>query len=225
LLATRPENANQPDKMNEAHLMALAAVTLEPGNINYRLNLVQVLEHMDRANDAVKVAERAEGMARTPAEHDMARQALANAKDLQNFQRQARERQEAAAKAQAALGGDKGPGSNPGAESPAPPPILPPEHPARPALMPGERVVDGRIRDARCSGDSTLNLSMVSSDGETELYNDNYFQITFRALNFTPEGTLHPCADLKGRHARVTYHPAKGGLDQGEIVEVDLVRD
>jgi hypothetical protein len=36
----------------------------------------------------------------------------------------------------------------------------------------------------------------VEGGGKTlSLHSNNYFKIQFSAVNFTPEGELHPCAD------------------------------
>lgn len=57
-----------------------------------------------------------------------------------------------------------------------------------------------------------------------QLYTDNYFKIPYSALNFTPQGLLNPCSDLKGRRARITYHPAKDQPKAGEIAAVELMK-
>ena len=49
LMASRHEN------LEEAHRIALAANTLEPGNVSYRLNTATVLEFMGRGDDADEV--------------------------------------------------------------------------------------------------------------------------------------------------------------------------
>ena len=59
LMASRHEN------LEEAHMLALTATTLEPGSVSYRLNTATVLEFMGRGDDAVRVAKAASDMAKT----------------------------------------------------------------------------------------------------------------------------------------------------------------
>ena len=264
LLASRPEDAEEPKKLKEAHMMALTAVSLEPGNVHYRLNSAQVLERMGRPDDAVKVAERAVAMARTPDEHAQALAALSNAQQYRNYQKQMKEQQNAAAKVQAEIDVSQAGETRPNDKATSPvitsnevgtvdnqrsdgrgPPVLrhrdeaatggssssPPDkagpggYPQRPPVLPSRQVAEGTIKDSKCSGPSTLELTLSSSAGVMQLFNDNYLKITYSALNYTPQGILNPCADMKGRHARITYHAAQGQPNQGEMVAVELVKN
>ena len=103
LLASGPENLEKAERLNEAHMMTLTAVALEPGNVHYRLNSAQVLERMGRADDAVNVADRAASMAKTPDEQAAVLAVLSSAQQYRNYQKQAKEQKEAAEKAQAEL--------------------------------------------------------------------------------------------------------------------------
>jgi len=70
------------EKLDEAYMMTLQAVTREPGNMQYRLRAVEVLERQHRADDAVRVATLAVSMAKTPQEQQTASQALASAQQF-----------------------------------------------------------------------------------------------------------------------------------------------
>jgi TonB family protein len=78
-------------KLEEAHWMTLAAVGGEPGNVQYRIRTVEVLERMGRAEDAIKVATIAVSMARTPEEQGAASAALAGARQFQVSQQKMKE--------------------------------------------------------------------------------------------------------------------------------------
>lgn len=106
--------------------------------------------------------------------------------------------------------------------SSAPPPSV---HAPRPELLATRKVAEGVISEAQCSRPATLEIRLESSAGVMQLYSDNFFQVPYSALNFTPKGSLNPCTDIKGWHARITYHPAKGEAKQGEIVAVGLAKD
>jgi tetratricopeptide (TPR) repeat protein len=251
LLATRRQN------FDEAFRMTLTAVSLEPGNVQYRLNSAQVLEIMGRADDAVRVAKIAYDMAKTPEELTQALTVLSNAQQYKDFQDRVKEREEASkkARADAIASASDYPGQNtpavtltpkrpaPGEESDQPPllrhrdeapggnaPTVSPgavlsAHPTRPELLPARQVAEGTIKDARCSGGATLEFNLDSTKGVLHLYTDQYLKIPYYALNFTPQGILNPCTDIKGLHARVTYHPVKGQPNQGEVVEIVLTRN
>jgi tetratricopeptide (TPR) repeat protein len=225
LLASRQENAEKPERLNEAHKMATAAVSLEPGNIYYRLDYAEVLDRMGRVADAVEVAERAATTAQTPDEHTAALAVLANAQEYRNDQKQAKVRQEAAEKARALAPREAANGSNVDADSFPPNTVVLVKHSPRPELLPSRSVVEGTIKGSKCSGLSTLELALSSSTGEIQLFSDSYTKIPYSALNYTPIGILNPCVELEGRHARITYHPAKSQPHQGEIVAVEVVRD
>ncbi len=250
LLATRHEN------LDEAYRLMLTAVELEPGNVHYRLNSVQVLELMGRAEAAVVVAQRAAAMAKTPEEQAEASAVLANAQQFQEYQKNVQAQQEAFKKAQAeeaALDArlkeqaDRSSASSEASsasaeDSTSPQPLRrrnealagnPPGssvvyrsvHAPRQELLPGRSVVDGTIKEAKCPGPTTLELTLDTPDGTRQLYSDKYLKIPYTALNYTPKGIMNPCTDLIGRHARITYHPAKKQITQGELVAVELMKN
>jgi tetratricopeptide (TPR) repeat protein len=236
LLVSRPENAEKPERLQEAYMMGLTAVGLEPGNVHYRLNSAQVLERMGRVDDAIRVADRAASMAKTPGEQSAAMAVISNAQRHRDYLDQMKEHQEAAGRVRATTARtNPDPGSPPmlrhrddstSASVDLPPGgiVVRPKPPERPPLLPVSRVAEGTIKDIRCSGGITLEITFSSSAGEMHLYSDSYFKIPYSAANYTPEGTLNPCVDLKGWHARITYHPAKDQQNQGEIVAVELVK-
>lgn len=70
-----------------------------------------------------------------------------------------------------------------------------------------------------------IELALNGSMGEIQLYSDRYPQISYSAANYKPQSVLDPCVDLKGRHARIIYHPAKNRPNRGEMVAVEMVKD
>jgi tetratricopeptide (TPR) repeat protein len=248
LLASRHKN------LQEAYAMALAAVTIEPGDVHYRLTSAQVLQMMGRVDDAIRVARIATGMAKTMEEESEAAAVLSNAEQYQEFQKRAKEREEAFKRAQAeAAAGASVPNQGESAgslseraattdQASSIPPVLRHRddsslgagtalasgaevgaHAARPELSPERKVAQGTIQEVSCYGASTLELTFAAPSAVMRLFTDNYFKIPYAALNFTPVGTLNPCTDIKGQHAKITYHPAKNQPNQGEILEVGLI--
>jgi tetratricopeptide (TPR) repeat protein len=235
LLATRHR------ELEEARMLALQAVALEPGNIRYRLRMVQVLEQMGRADDALRVATLTASLAKTPNEWTEAQEALSSAQRFRDFKERMQQREERVKNEP----GD-GPGlvranhGDPSASSEeVQPPVLRhrdeenvPAQPApasgdtaspqRPELLARHEVADGIITYTTCPNGGALELKLVSRAGSKQLFSDNYYKIPFSALNFTPKDMMNPCTDLKGMHAQITYRPAKDHPDQGEIVDVQL---
>jgi len=249
--------ASRHVSLEEAHRMVLTSVSLEPGNVHYRINAVQVLEIMGRGDDAVRVAKIAASMAKTPEEQADALAALSNAQAYQEQQTKVKEHQEGLRKAQSeaaaveashsgqseqasparqAVSGSGQASTNPPKlrhRDEAPPGeklmLSPAEalsvHPPRPELLESRKLAEGTIEEAKCSGPSTLEITLASAVGAIHLYSDNYLKIPYSALHFTPQGILNPCVDIKGRHARIIYRPAKGQPKQGEMVAVELAKN
>jgi tetratricopeptide (TPR) repeat protein len=220
LLASRHQN------LDEAYLMATAAVQLEPGDIQHRLNAAHVLLQMGRADAAVAVATTASAMAKTLEEQAQAMAIISNAQQLQEFQKRAKEREEEFKQAQAKEAARESSPSAPAAGSTAEQVSAPgterSSHPLRPNLLATRLVAEGSIQEAKCPGGSTLEITLNSLHAVLQLYTDDYRKVIYNALDFNPQGILNPCTDIKGRHARITYHPAQGQPQQGEMVEVGL---
>jgi TonB family protein len=67
---------------DEAYILVLRAIELEPGNVQYRVRAVQVLERLERTEDAVRVGKLAVSLAKTPQEHAEASAALSSAQQF-----------------------------------------------------------------------------------------------------------------------------------------------
>jgi len=72
------------EKLDEAYMMTLQAVTREPGNVRYRIRAVEVLERQSRFKDAIRVANLAVSMAKTQEERLAATAALDAAQRAQD---------------------------------------------------------------------------------------------------------------------------------------------
>jgi TonB family protein len=83
--------ASPSQNPDEAYMMVLHAVELEPGNVSYRIRAVQVLERLGRAEDAVSVANLAVSLARTPQEQAEASATLSSAQQFEAYHNRAEE--------------------------------------------------------------------------------------------------------------------------------------
>ena len=244
-------------RLEEAQMLILDAVTLEPGNVGYRLHMAELLVQMDRADDALRVAGVAASMAKTPEEWARAQSILENVRRYQQYKQRMQDRATHIkhAEVDAAEGTKEEPGgqsehvSSREAPPSAPnsrsddgqPPVLrhrdegtatgqgeletnsqtPDTHP-KAELLKTRVVATGTIIDSKCPGSARLELTLTSPSGPRHLYSDNYFKVVYSALNYTPQGILNPCSDLKGMRGQITYHPAQNHPEQGEIVAVQL---
>jgi TonB family protein len=78
-------------KLDEAYTMTLGAVRREPGNVQYRIRAVEVLERMGHAEAAIQVATQAAAIAKTPEERTAASAALTGAQQFQASQQKIKE--------------------------------------------------------------------------------------------------------------------------------------
>jgi tetratricopeptide (TPR) repeat protein len=232
--------------LNEAYRMVNMAAALEPGDVHNRIIAAELLGKMGRYDDAIHVGKIAMTMAKTLEEENQAEQVISNAEEYKEFAAKMKERQQAAA-ATANAPGSTSPTASTIASSatqdPDRPPIL--QHrdaaavdvrplmkyrvisqtpPQRPELLLSRKVVEGTIKEAKCSGQTTLEYTVDSPAGTMQLFSDHYMQIPYNAINFTPQGIMNPCTDPKGWHARITYHPAKTEPAQGEMLEVGFIK-
>jgi|HubBroStandDraft_6_1064221.scaffolds.fasta_scaffold10876_4 Tfp pilus assembly protein PilF len=200
------------ENLDEAHTLVLNAVQLDPGNLHYRLSTANILLQMQRPTDAIAVLQNAASLEKTPDEvrsvenlleaaqqYQASREQLELPRATQGIQSTGIQEQSSA---QATLGAAKQPVS---------------EEPHGP-----HHGVKGTIRDVQCSLPAIMELK-VEGDGKTlSLHSNNYFRIQFTAVNFTPEGELHPCTDLEGMKANVEFFEASGKLGEGQIFSIEL---
>jgi hypothetical protein len=82
--------------------------------------------------------------------------------------------------------------------------------------------LQGVIRGVHCNGPGILEMRVESAKGSVMLYSNDAYKIDYRALNFTPEGEIHPCQDLEGMKARVHYFATADKTVDGQITTIAL---
>lgn len=234
------------EKLDEAHMLSLQAVTLEPGFVRYRLNAGSILLRMNRADDALRVAKMALAIAKTPEDQAAAHAFLESAQTYQEYlanverRNQERKASEAAtrqlAESQNTPADQRAPEDN-GAHPPilrhrdelrkeavtddknAPPPAL--RH--RPEDSRGPRdTLEGKIISVKCSSPAVMELTLEAGGRAVALHTDNYFKVEYTARNFTPSGELDPCTQIQGMNARIIFYNIKGRPYAGELISVQL---
>lgn len=208
------------EHLEEAHRLALQAVQLEPGNVHYFLNVGSVLLRLNRADDAVKVGERALTLAKSREEQSTVQSFSETARHYQQYltaQKQAEERKRTAeqewqreweklktarqalqtAKDSVGLEIESGDGS-----------------------LPARASAEGTITEAKCSPSASMKLTLALPSYKLELQARDYHQVELRAANSKLAGSGDPCKQIKGLPARVIYKV--GTADAGEVVSIEL---
>jgi Tfp pilus assembly protein PilF len=186
--------------LEEAHMMILNAVQLDPGNVGYRMTAASVLMQMKRGKDAVAVLHEALRVAKSPAETAMVQNFLAQAERYATArERQTEEELEANVEANAD-----------DAEAPKE------ELPKGP-----HRFVVGTLQNVHCHA-SRIDLTIAAKGKTMPLHSGNFYQIGFTALGFVPKGDLNPCMDLDGMSAKVEYVESSAQPPVAHVVAIEL---
>ncbi|MGP8250897.1 MAG: DUF1570 domain-containing protein [Terracidiphilus sp.] len=206
LLAIRRES------LDEAHMLNLQAIQLEPDNIPYRINAANVFEMMGRYNDAMNVLKAAAPLARNDRDTQLIRSAM------QMVERNQQRRAEAFAVASEEQTEEKASGSQQVVD-------ITPKFPTLPADGPRIKTL-GVIEHVTCSYPNEIELQVAGQGGSSlSLYNNNYTKIdlTAAASVQVPE-SMNPCSDFEGRSARVQYVKSQSPNVDGQIVAIELMK-
>jgi len=192
--------------LDEAHMMALTAVQLDPGNAGYRVNAANVLMQMDRGTDAVVVLRGALRVAKTPEETAMVQNILTQAEQYLNARDRQAEELKANVQANSASAGE----GSANAETPEE------ELPKGP-----HRFLVGTLQNVHCHA-SDIELTIAAKGKTMPLHSSNFYKIGFTALGFTPKGDLNPCKDLEGMSAKVEYVESSAKPAAAYVVAIEL---
>ncbi|HEY6339758.1 MAG TPA: tetratricopeptide repeat protein, partial [Candidatus Sulfotelmatobacter sp.] len=182
--------------LEDARMMALNAVQLEPANLNYRLNVANVLLRMGRGKDAVAVLRNATHLAKTPLETKAADGLLQQAEESAQAQE---ERQEVSNQM---IGGT----AQVTITSSVPEAVVAPGAPVPEVPIPDgpHHFVVGLLKNVHCDS-PVMDLNVVSGGKSLGLHAGNYFKVQYSVLNVSLKGELKPCEDLEGKTAKVEY--------------------
>jgi tetratricopeptide (TPR) repeat protein len=193
--------------LDEAHMMALTAVELDPGSVGYRMTAASVLMQMERGKDAVAVLHEALRVAKSPAETAMVQNFLTQAETYATArERQTAEQLEAEAQANTASAGMIA------ADAEAPQEELP---------KGPHRFLLGTLQNVHCHA-SEMDLTMAAKSKTMSLHSGNFYKIGYTALGFAPKGDLNPCKDLEGMSAKVEYVESSAQPPVAHVVAIEL---
>ncbi|MGA7079352.1 MAG: tetratricopeptide repeat protein, partial [Terriglobales bacterium] len=198
--------------LDEAHMMVLNAVQLDPGNVAYRMTAANVLIEMQRSKDALAVLREALRIAKSPADTAMVQNLLTQVEQYSAAQQQVVEQNQRLAeevKADAAAETAAGE-SNAEAEA------------QQEELQKGpHHFLAGTLQNVQCHS-AGIFLTLVGKNKTMTLHSGNYYKIQFTALGFTPKDDLDPCKDLEGKSAKVEYVESSAGPETAYIIAVEL---
>ena len=195
--------------------MGLTAVSLEPSNVSYRMNVANVLMEMERGKDAVMVLQVAAKLAKTPPETEWVENALMHAQEFE-ADRERINTEQRLINTQPAAGNSTTVSAGTG------------ENETRPRLVRRDfvahgprRFVTGLIQDVHCNSEN-IDLAIKSGAKTISLHSDNYYKISFTTLGFQPSSDLNPCSDLEGRPAKIEYQESADKSVTARVLAVEL---
>jgi hypothetical protein len=223
------------EKLDEAHLLTLHAVQLEPEMLNYRLNAANVLLENQHLDAALTVLNAALPLAKNDEERLRVQSRITQLTLQQKYAAEAAARRSARAQAQASAPGAGNEVSaqelNPmvveihdshGTSAVALPYANAPDYPAEPSKGPNH-TVSGVLREVKCGYPSMLMLTLDRPNNPLPLYAPDYFKILFTtAANYNPKGDILPCTGIEGLKARLVYGEVNDKRVAGQIVSIEL---
>lgn len=180
------------DHYDEARLMELSAIQLDPTNLVYRMDTANILLRLGRGSDAVNVIRNAMHLTSSPQESAMAENFLMHAQEYVQFQDH---------KQSSAGEMNKEAGS---VEASAKVSETAHIQPNEPVPNGPHRFLTGVLSKVHCATPA-MDLDVTSGGTTLGLHANNYFKIEYSVLDVKLKGDLHPCADLEGRSAKVEY--------------------
>ncbi len=213
-------------KLPDALTFSEKAASFEPGNLNFRIILANVLLGMRRYDDAEAQAHQIAAATADNGVRTQANDILTHIAEARNYEAQARQRQqEAAARASAAAAARASAQAAQPSEISSEKASDPREDASTPELSRRDAPpnVRGVVAQVRCNGNE-MEVTVKTGAQPTPLI--------FRALDRTRagyssntpsvKGDIEPCAELKGRTVRVDYKPSATKFFDGEVVQITV---
>jgi tetratricopeptide (TPR) repeat protein len=213
----------QHEHLEEAHMLELQAMEIDPSNIYYRINSAHLMVALKRDDDALRILQAARPFAKDPSQTAMIDE---SAREVQQ------DKTMRAAQSDSAQAGVA-------ADDAAPQPHLVITRKAgsgSPIILLGARLaphpsaspdapksdVRGILHGVRCGTPALLELEVQDAGRTLALYSNNYFKIAYSSIDEAPQGEMHPCTDLEGKPALVSYAATEDKTAAGEIVSIAL---
>ncbi len=203
------------ENLDEAHLLSVQAVKLDPGEVVFRENAANVLIDMQRYDDAVNVLKAAEKVAKNPGQVSSVQYQI---EQVERYQKQRAE-----AEAYRNAHNSNATASSYGATEVVT--VVPEERPKHPdaAKNAPKHMAVGVIHDVVCSYPMILEFEIDEATGKKlSLYNNAMQSIDLSAFGFTPSEAMNPCKDFDGRKARVEFAESPDKSVDGQVIAIEL---
>jgi tetratricopeptide (TPR) repeat protein len=226
--------SSRDEKLDEAHLLNIQAVQLEPENLGYRLNTANVLSQQRKYIGAISVLKVALPIAKTPGQTEFINNRI---QQLQQFQA-ALDKPVTPARSAASSPSSNNLSSSAPAEESA---IVPtgktmvfrrvngkiigsaeddPKYPAGDSKGP-QHTVKGILRAIRCSYPNVLALDLDQGSKVLTLYSNNYYKIVFTTA-YDSNDEIKPCTAIEDMKASVKYAEVADKNVAGQILAIEL---
>lgn len=229
---------SRDEKLDEAHILNVHAVQLEPENLSYRINTATVLVAEKQFPGAIGVLKAGTKAAKSSEEIDMLQSRI---KQIEQFQVAFDHAQTQSGQTVQASGGQVIQRSGTlntqtaGTQSDGGKTIVfrrvngtmvgkledEPKFPAGDSTGP-RHTVRGVLRSVQCSYPTVLALSVEQAGKTIPLYNNNYYKIVFTTANYEPEGDIKPCSGIEDMKASVKYAEVSDKVVAGQILSIEL---
>lgn len=236
--------SSRDEKLDEAHLLNVHAVQLEPKNLSYRINTATVLVEEKQFPGAIGVLKAATKVAQSPSEVDMVQARIQQIEQFQAaFDRAEKQNGERAGQTVVVqtAGGRLGQTSvtlnaqSSGAQLPDGKTMVfrrvngtmvgkledEPKFPEGDSTGP-RHTMRGVLRSVQCSYPTVLAFRLEGAGKTITLYNNNYYKIVFTTANYEPDGDIKPCTGIEDMKASVKYAEVSDKVVDGQILSIEL---
>ena len=217
-------------------MLEAQAISLEPDNVQYRLDAAAGLANHKDFDNALRVLEAARHVARNHTAMAMIEAQTMRIRSMQEMMARAQseeagvsaEGSAAAPRATYAGGWQRVPSravvtTKQGSGQTLNLVHKAPDYPDGPPTG-ARHTVTGVVTEASCYYPSMLVLTLDANGKTLVVYRHNYFEVKYSAVGAKIHGDLHPCRDLVGKHARITYAAVEKTGVAGQMLTVMLVR-
>jgi tetratricopeptide (TPR) repeat protein len=213
----------EPDKRDQALQLSLQAIRLDPSNLYYRLNAINVLMTQGHFDQALSGLQTAVKVAKTPSEVNLVQSRISQVTQIQ----QARAHVPQPSQGQVITSADI-PGSGDGVQGEIKSirivqNVADPATPKHPDEASGPKhSLTGVIQSVKCSYPAVIELELKAPKQTVTLYNNNFMKIDLSAVGFAPTGSMNPCKDFEGHTARISYAESTDKTIDGQVLTIEL---
>jgi tetratricopeptide (TPR) repeat protein len=213
--------AMHQEKLDEAHMLNVQAVALDPENLGYRINTANVLSQQRQYASAIGVLKLALTVTKNQTQDEMVQSRIAQLQKIQTAVDHAN-----------ALGVNTSPAAPASTEGKTivfkrvdgkiiGMPEDKPNYPTEDSKGP-QHTIKGILRNIRCSYPNVLALTVDGSGKKTTLYSNNYYKVVFTTANYEPDGDIKPCTGIEDMKASVKYAEVTDKNVSGQILSIEL---